>query len=108
MLAAVRVRGIPDTPENVSATLESLQLTQKNACVVLEDTDSNRGMLDAAKDFVAYGEVSEETADTLGIDGGPVRLSPPSGGFKDPKRQYGQGGSVGKRDDMDALLDRML
>ncbi|MDY6769061.1 MAG: uL30 family ribosomal protein [Candidatus Nanohaloarchaea archaeon] len=108
MLAAVRIRGIPDTPENVSATLEKLQLTQKNACVVLEDTESNRGMLNAVKDFVAYGEIDEGTVDALDADGEPVRLSPPSGGFRDPKRRYGQGGSVGERDDIDELLERML
>jgi large subunit ribosomal protein L30 len=106
MLAAVRVRGIPDTPENVSATLTSLRLTQKHACIMLEDTESNRGMLDTVKDFVAYGEISEETADA--VDETPTHLSPPSGGFSDPKRQYGQGGSVGHRDDMDALLNRMV
>ncbi len=108
MLAAVRVRGIPDTPDNVSATLESLQLTKKHMCVVLDDDDTARGMLDTVKDFVAYGEVSDETVEALDADNGPVRLSPPSGGFADPKRRYGQGGSVGNRDDMDELLDRML
>ncbi|MDY6769802.1 MAG: uL30 family ribosomal protein [Candidatus Nanohaloarchaea archaeon] len=109
MLAAVRVRGVPDTPRSVSDTLQSLNLEQKHACVLLEDTAATRGMLDAVKDFVAYGPVEDDTVAALQERGdAPFHLSPPSGGFSDPKRRVGQGGSVGKREDMDDLLDRML
>ncbi len=38
----------------------------------------------------------------------PFRLSPPSKGFDGTRQQAGQGGSLGKRDDMDALLERMI
>lgn len=109
MLAAVRVRGVPDTGRKVSDTLESLRLTKKNACVLLEDTESNRGMLEVARDHVAYGKVDEDTVENLRERGSePFGLSPPSKGFRDPKRQYSEGGSAGKRDDMDELLDRMV
>lgn len=108
MLAAVRVRGLPDTPRKVSDTLESLRLDRKNTCVLLEDTDSSRGMLRAVRNHVAYGEVSDETVSNLGERGSsPFRLSPPSRGFRGPKRGYNQGGSLGERDDMDELLERM-
>lgn len=151
MLAAVRVRGVPDTGKKVSKTLQSLRLHNKNNCTLLRDSDSNRGMLDRARNHIAYGEVEADTVeallekrgqvhgnplseelDTLGYDSVedlvaaledeeislgklhsdgmtlPIRLSPPSKGYSDPKRQYRQGGSVGKRDDMDDLLGRMM
>ncbi len=151
MLAAVRVRGLPDTRKKVSDTLRSLRLHNKHNCMLYPDTESNRGMLQQVKDFVAYGEVSTETAErllekrgqvhgnpladrveALGYDSiadivaalqdedislgklhsdglnVPFRLSPPSKGFRNPKQHYRQGGSVGKRDDMDELLGRMV
>ncbi|MCJ7478852.1 MAG: uL30 family ribosomal protein [Candidatus Nanohaloarchaeota archaeon QJJ-7] len=109
MIAVVRVRGIPDTGRRVSDTLESLRLEKKHSCVLLEDNSSNRGMLDAVKDYVAYGDVDEETAEKLREQGeAPFSLSPPSKGFRDPKTGYNQGGSLGERDDMEELLERML
>lgn len=109
MLAAVRVRGVPDTPQNVAATLETLRLTQPNSCVLLEDTEANRGMLEAVKDYVAYGAVADGTVSMLQDEGSqPFTLSPPSKGFRDTRTRYGQGGSVGERDDMDDLLERMV
>lgn len=125
MLAAVRVRGVPDTPETVSHTLTSLNLDSRHSCVLLEDSASVRGMLDQARDYIAFGAVSDDTARTLierRSDGGdmdiddimdagissPFHLSPPSNGFSDPRRGYGQGGSLGERDDMDRLLERMM
>ncbi len=109
MLATVLVRGGPDTPRTVLETLESLRLTQKNACVLLEDTETNRGRLEAVKDYVAYGPVDDETVAMLEEQGDPpFTLSPPSKGFRDTRQRYGQGGAVGERDDMDDLLGRML
>ncbi len=150
-IAAVRVRGVPDTRKTVTDTLESLHLTKKHSCTVLADTDANRGMLRQAKDFIAYGTVDDETVEVLLRNRGtvngtdlsdkvedigydtlsdvaaeladgtvsiadlrdnglsiPFRLSPPSKGFKDSRRHYKQGGSLGERDDMDALLQRMI
>lgn len=142
MLAAVRVRGVPDARRKASDTMQALHLTAPNSCVLLPDTDTYRGMLRQVKDYVAYGEVSDETAELLvdergavdrtshddgaavvsALDAGettiselrdaglslPFRLSPPSKGYGDTKRQCRQGGSVGERDDMDELIARMV
>lgn len=151
LIAAVRVRGVPDANRKASKTMNTLRLHNKNNCMLFEDTDANRGMLTRAKDFIAYGEVDTETVESLltkrgRIDGNkladyidelgysnvselaeeledgtvslsgltdnglsiPFRLSPPSKGFKDSRRHYNQGGSLGQRDDMDELLRRMI
>ena len=106
-LVAVKVRGSIDASQKVTKTLETLGLEKKNQARVMEDTDSNRGNMNQAKDYIAYGEVSDDFAEELGEVGETVSLSPPSGGFKSTKRQYHQGGSLGKRDDMESLLGKM-
>lgn len=65
MLAAVRVRGVPDTPKNQSDTLQTLNLHNKNNCVILPDDEKQTGMLNAAKDYIAYGEVDRDTVKEL-------------------------------------------
>lgn len=59
-LAAVLVRGTINTHPDVRKTLEYLRLGRKNACVVVDDTPMNRGMLNKVKDYVTYGEIDEE------------------------------------------------
>lgn len=151
LIAAVRVRGVPDTNRKASKTMQGLRLHNKHNCMLFEDTDANRGMLTRAKDYIAYGEVDTDTvehllnkrgringnslddeAESFGYDDVsaltealedgdislnklhskglsiPFRLSPPSKGFKDSRRHYNQGGSLGQRDDMNDLLRRMI
>lgn len=115
MIAAVRVRSDIDAREKVSRTLEDLGLEKNNQCVVYEDSDSIRGMMNLVKDYIAYGEVDEETVEKLeekaGEDlesGDVISLSPPSKGYKDTKKNHGQGGSLGKRPDVDELVERMV
>jgi large subunit ribosomal protein L30 len=104
-LVAVKIRGSIDAREKTQKTLQTLSLDQKNKATVLEDNDSNKGMLEKAKDYIAYGKVDEETAEKVQQK---TNLTPPTGGFKSTKKQYHQGGSLGKRDDMETLLEKML
>lgn len=115
MIAAVRVRGDVDVDVKISTTLQNLNLEKRNQCVVFEDSDSIRGMLNHAKDYITFGEVSKETLEALEEKNGEelesgdtVNLTPPSGGFEDTKKQVGQEGSLGQRDDMDSLVQRMV
>jgi large subunit ribosomal protein L30 len=115
MIAAVRVRGLPDVSQKVSNTLDNLGLRKKHQVVVYEDDPSIEGMMNKAKDYVAYGEISDETVEALeernGEDvehGTVVSLRAPKGGFKNTRKNVGQGGTLGKRDDMDDLLQRMV
>ncbi len=115
MIAAVRVRGNVDAREKVSRTLNDLKLRKKNQCVVFEENKSVEGMMKLAKDYIAYGEIDDDTVEKLeersgtSIESGStVKLSPPTGGFKDTKGNVGQGGSLGKRSDMDELINKMV
>ena len=115
MIAAVKVRGSIDARQKTQRTLEDLGLETRHECAVFEDTESIRGMLSIAKDYITFGEVDEETVEKLeernGGDleaGNTIRLSPPTGGFRSTKKQVGQGGSLGKRKDMDELVQKMV
>ncbi|MFB6241933.1 MAG: uL30 family ribosomal protein [Candidatus Nanosalina sp.] len=111
MLAAVRVRGQVDVTDKISATLDSLGLRKKNQVVLIEeDNEAHKGMLNKAKDYIAYGEVSEEVAEKLQekSEDGAASLTPPSGGFKDTRKNVAEGGALGKRKDMDKLVQKML
>lgn len=115
MIAAVRIRSDTDARKKVSDTLENLSLDTNNKVVVYEDTDSIRGMLNVVKDYIAYGEIEEETLEKLEDrkgeeieSGGTVKLSPPTKGYKNTKKNYGQGGSLGERPEIDSLITRMV
>ncbi|MFB6203211.1 MAG: uL30 family ribosomal protein [Candidatus Nanohaloarchaea archaeon] len=114
MIAAIKVRGSIDARKKVKNTLQTLGLEKKNQCVVLDDTESARGMLDVVKDYVTYGEIDDETVEELedrhGRElehGDVVNLPPPSGGYSDTKKNVNQGGSLGEREDLDRLVQKM-
>jgi large subunit ribosomal protein L30 len=115
MIAAVKVRGSIDADEKVTATFNSLNLDSTNQVILLKDEASSKGMLNKVKDYVTYGEVSEETVEALeeraGRDleaGDTVNLSPPSGGYRSTKKNVNQGGSLGERQNLDELIQKMV
>ncbi|MDI9609903.1 MAG: 50S ribosomal protein L30 [Archaeoglobaceae archaeon] len=61
MLAVVRLRGTIDVHGKISETLKLLRLHRRYHCVVIPDTPSYRGMLQVVKDYVAFGEIDQET-----------------------------------------------
>ena len=116
MIAAVKVRGDVDASEKISATLESLGLLKKNQVLFIEEDDeATKGMLNRAKDYISYGEVSEEVVEEVeeakGVQveaGTKVSMTPPSGGFRSTKKNFNDGGALGKRPRMDKLLRNMI
>lgn len=89
-----------------------LNLNKKHAAVVVEDTPANRGMLRKCKDFITFGEVSDETAKKLKDlyqGDNAAHLHPPRGGFRSIKRPYQGKGDLGDRGDaMQDLVERMF
>jgi len=114
MIVAVQIRGRVDARDKAKKALDHLGLQDRNQAVLLDDNDAIRGQLAVAKDYITFGVVSDETVENLEEASGSnletgdtVNLSPPSGGFKDTRQQVGQGGSLGQRDDMDDLVNKM-
>jgi large subunit ribosomal protein L30 len=64
-LAVVRVRGLVGLGYAMNKTFDMLNLSNKNWCVLVDDTPSMKGMLFKVKDYVTWGEVSEELISDL-------------------------------------------
>ena len=58
--AVIRVRGQPDVNYDIENTMRLLGITKVNHCVVVPENDVMKGMLQKAKDYITWGEVSEE------------------------------------------------
>ena len=59
-LAVILVRGQAELPQPVLDTFTNLHLYRKNTCVVIDDTPINKGMITKVKDFITWGEISDE------------------------------------------------
>lgn len=112
MIIAIKIRSSIGARQPVKDTLKMLNLSRKHSTVVLEDTPVNRGMLKKAKDFIAYGTVSEELAKQIQDfykGDKAAHLHPPRGGYKSVKSAFAQGGDLGDRgEEMSALVKRMI
>lgn len=122
-IAVILIRGLIGIVKPIKDTLFLLRLRKKHTCVVIEDNESNRGMLKKVKDYTTFGEISDETLKELIEKRGkknpkdPKRtkpffeLHPPRGGFerKGTKKSFNQGGALGPRGaKINALVKRML
>jgi large subunit ribosomal protein L30 len=120
-IAIILIRSLSKLEYSVKKTLEHLNLKKRLSCSVFEDSESLKGMLFKVKDFVTYGEISEDTYKELVDKKGEkdlskdklkpyFRLHPPVGGFerRGIKVPFTLGGALGKRDNMDSLIKKML
>ncbi|MCX8175067.1 MAG: uL30 family ribosomal protein [Candidatus Micrarchaeota archaeon] len=62
LLAAIRMKGRFSLSPSARATLDSLRLRKLYSCTLLSDSDSAKGMLQAAKDAISFGPISREAA----------------------------------------------
>jgi len=65
MQALVQLRGDVNMNEDVHDTLKMLNVHDVNHCTLVPERDSYRGMITKVNDYVAYGEPSLETVETL-------------------------------------------
>lgn len=65
MLAVIRIRGSAKTDKRVEDTLNMLRLTRTNHCVVVPETDTNKGMIKKARDWVTWGKIDNATLEKL-------------------------------------------
>ncbi len=115
MIAIIRIKGECKVRTDVLETLDRLNLKRKYTCVVLEKPNKiEKGMMEKVRNFVAFGELDEETYKKLvkarGKQGTKFfRLHPPRGGIES-KKPFGVGkgvlGNHGK--EINKLVERML
>lgn len=58
-LAVILIRGMVNIHPDVKKTLDLLRLKQKHACVVIDNNEVNKGMLQKVKDYTTYGVIEE-------------------------------------------------
>ncbi len=137
LIAVVRIRGAFTMRKEIKDTLKMLRLNRKNHCVLVRGTDSARGMLQKTKDYVTFGEVSEEVLKKLVAKRGRIgdkklsaeqieiamkeissgalksikpvfRLTPASGGFREIKQFYPKGELGYRGEKINELLEKMM
>lgn len=59
--AVVRLRGQVNIKPKIKDTLNFLNLSKVNHCVLIPEEKSFKGMLQVAKDYITWGEINEET-----------------------------------------------
>lgn len=118
-LAVIRIKGQIGLKREVKETLYRLRLRKKYSCVVLENpSEAQKKMIENLRDFVAFGEISEDVYKELvekrgkKVDGKLkpfFRLHPARGGI-DSKKHFGVGkGVLGNNGEkINDLLRRML
>jgi len=114
-IAVIRIHGRVKLKKDIVETLNRLRIRKKYSCVVFENlTKVELGMIKKVKDFVAYGEISDETYKKLVEKrGGKIknffRLHPPRKGI-DSKKHFGvKKGVLGNnKSKINDLIKRML
>ena len=118
-IAVIRITGQIGLRKEIVETLHRLRLRRKYVCVVFDKpTKVQLGMIKKVSDFVAFGEISDDTYKELVGKRGQkdkegklkpfFRLHPARGGM-DTKKHFGVGkGVLGENKKMNELIRRML
>lgn len=112
-LAVIRIRGLIKIRGDFADALTMLNLNKKNYCIIVDNTPAMIGRIKKVKDFVAWGEVSEDTIKLLDSrkKNKFYALCPPKKGFarKGIKMPFNKKGALGYRGDkINDLLKRMI
>jgi large subunit ribosomal protein L30 len=61
MYAIVRIRGGVNTRPEIRDTLDLLHMNRVNHCAVVKEDPHYRGMIQKVKDYVAWGQIDDDT-----------------------------------------------
>jgi large subunit ribosomal protein L30 len=65
LFLVIRIRGRIGIHPDVMETMKRLNMPTKHSAVLIQDTPSNKGMLNKITDYVTWGEVTEESLEAL-------------------------------------------
>lgn len=113
MIAVIRIAGQCKLENKVINTFERLKLGKKYSCILIDEKDKIRmGMVNSIKNFVTFGEINEnlikELKEKRDKGKGVFFLHPPRGGLKKSSKLAYPKGILGKNNEIDKLLERML
>jgi large subunit ribosomal protein L30 len=118
-IAVIRIKGRVGLNKEINETLYRMRLRKKYSCVVFEEpNEAQMGMIKSLRNFVSFGEISDETNKKLlekrgkkdSSEKGKIKpffsLHPPRGGAK--TKWHAPKGILGENKEMDKLIERML
>lgn len=65
MILVIRIAGRVQNPTPIDETLYRMRLHKKYVATLLDDTPENRKLLEKVRNYVAYGEISQEMLQKL-------------------------------------------
>jgi large subunit ribosomal protein L30 len=60
LIAVVRIRGPVKVNHEINDTLEMMRITRTNHATLVDDRPQYLGMLQKCKDYIAFGEITED------------------------------------------------
>jgi large subunit ribosomal protein L30 len=137
MIVVLRIAGQAGIRTDVEETLRRLNIHRKLACTLVDSKDNKFEMAKSVRDFVSYGEISDELVKQIIINRGETlkgekiaekdvpkilegikkgewkikrffRLHPPRGSFKKSTKIAAPKGILGENKDISKLIERML
>jgi large subunit ribosomal protein L30 len=61
MIIIIRISGLVEIPKEVKETLFRTRLRKKYTAILLQDNPENKKLLNHIRNFVAYGQINQET-----------------------------------------------
>ena len=61
MILAIRISGLVEIPKEVNEALFRMRLRRKYCAVLIRETPENMKLLQHVRNFIAYGDVNDET-----------------------------------------------
>jgi large subunit ribosomal protein L30 len=61
MIIAIRISGLVEMPQNAQETLYRMRLRRKYSAVLLKESKETLKLLDAVRNFVAFGTIDKDT-----------------------------------------------
>ncbi len=114
-IAVILLRGLIGMNTDIRDTLRMLNLQKKLSLAIVEDNPVTKGMLQKCKDYITYGEISEETLKELNekrpTENKFYSMHPPKGGFerKGIKKSFSEKGALGYRGEkINDLIKKMM
>ena len=109
MKCIIRIKGRIGLDRDIFETFNRLNLRKKYNCIVIDPTKVQEGMIKKLRNFVAFGDISEEMYKKLKEKKGEkfFKLHPPRGGIK-AKVHFPKGVLGDHKEKINELIGRML
>ena len=104
MLAVIRLKGGMKANKEILDTFKIMKIPNINSAIIIEDSETSRGMMKKVENYIAWGEASTNTEEIIKKK---KNLHPPLKGFRSFKARYPKGNIGYYGDKINNLVKRM-